>query len=148
MSKGVSGESQPLRPLDNPKVEVNNKLTRYARNAAIGLVAIAAIGALATFTAHGGFASIGSDAMIFGGAGAVVAGAAYGGLHFARDRRQANAAKKALKNVVSEQGLIDEMSSMKNGSTLKKQVKLNGETYEMEVLKQNDGIGKVNLKNK
>lgn len=148
MSKGVSGESQSLRPLEHPKVEVNNKLTRYARNAAIGLVAIAAIGALATFTAHGGFASIGSDAMIFGGAGAVVAGAAYGGLRFVRDRRQANEAKKELKNVVSEESLREEIASLKNGSTLKKQVKLKGKTYEMEVLKQNDGIGKVNLKNK
>jgi len=150
---GSVGESQALTPLNNPKVQVNNKLTRVARNIAIGLVFAAALGAIVTFTAHGGVGSAASDVMVFSGGAAVLSGGAYLGLRFARDRMQANKAKDEFERKVAagDAGFADvgeEIGSLKNGATMEKEVKLHGKKYLMRVLKKDNGVHSVNLKNK
>lgn len=150
MASSINSERQPLRPLENPNVEVSNKATQIAKKMAITLVAIGAIGALITFASHGPLSVIASDAMVVGAGGAAIAGTAYAGLKFMRDRRQANQAKEGLKDAVAQEDIESAIgsASFRDGDSYKRNVEINGKRYEMEVIKQNNGIGRINLKNK
>jgi hypothetical protein len=141
-------------PLHNPNIKVSNKLTRMVKKASIGLSVICIFGVITTFAAHGGYASIGSDLMIFGGGAAILSIIGWGALHFGRDRRQVNKAKEEFKRQLNEgeeesftQDIGEEISCLKPGSELRRKITLNGKIYMIEVLKSNNGIGRVNIKN-
>lgn len=148
MKKGVfmSINNYNTTQLNKPNIVISNRTTRYVRNIAIALLAIAVLGAILTFACHGGIGigAIGSDVMVFGGGAGVIAGVAYLGLRFVRDQLQKRKARKDWKTF-DKTSLWNRQVSLRDGDTLKiPEIQLGKKKYTVEIIKG----GKVTLRNK